>query len=483
LTTTKPRYARWMQRPFHLLAKPTGAVCNLDCKYCFFLSKEKLYPNSKFRMTDEMLECVPRAVSLVSAGSRDQRRVARGRADVDGLPFFEKSIEYQRKHQRPGTRIVNTIQTNGVLLDDDWCSFFRSNDYLVGLSLDGPRELHDAYRVDKAGAPTFDKVMRGLRCLQKHGVDFNVLTTVHAKNADHPVRALSFPQRRGRNLVHPVHSDRERKETRPDTRRATRSRSALSAGTIRRTLSIGVFDEWRKKDIGTVFVQMFDVALAAWAGEPPSLCIFAPTCGDALALEHSGYLYSCESLRRAEHCSATFVTARWRRWSPPTSNARSEGTSSTPPQYCRDCSVRFACNGGCPRSLHLDPTGDPGSTICALATRRSSSTSTRRCAVGRPFSDSVGPRATSCSLLRRREHQIHAGDTSAIVPGPGSARLQFEEVVAALSSARSSSTTWFKRPAPWPAPPRSGEKSWKRIRFDVRDEAIVNGRRSADTED
>ncbi|MBK8050366.1 MAG: radical SAM protein [Anaerolineales bacterium] len=177
---------------FHLLAKPTGATCNLDCSYCFFLSKEMLYPGSRFRMADDMLETYIR--QLIQAHRVPEVAIAwqGGEPTLMGLDFFRRSIEYVEKYRTPGMRIVYTIQTNGTLIDDEWASFFKQYDFLVGISIDGPRAMHDAYRVDKGAQPTFDKVMRGLRYLQAHGVEYNTLTTLHHANADHPVEVYRF---------------------------------------------------------------------------------------------------------------------------------------------------------------------------------------------------------------------------------------------------------------------------------------------------
>lgn len=177
---------------FHVLAKPTGAVCNLDCKYCFFLSKEELYPGSRFRMSDEVLESYIRQQLAGQQGPEATIAWQGGEPTLMGLDFFRRSVELTHKHRRPQQTVQHTIQTNGTLLDDDWCAFFRENNFLVGLSLDGPRELHDVYRVDKGGHPTFDKVVNAVRLMQRHNIDFNILCTVHAKNADHPLSVYRF---------------------------------------------------------------------------------------------------------------------------------------------------------------------------------------------------------------------------------------------------------------------------------------------------
>ena len=176
----------------HVLAKPTGAICNLNCSYCFFLNKERLYPGSHFRMTDEVLEQYIRQLILSHGANKVTVAWQGGEPTLMGLDFYRRAIDYQNKYQRPGMTFENTMQTNGTLLDDDWCEFFREHDFLIGISIDGPRVLHDAHRVDKRGQPTFDRVMGGLRLLQKHGVEYNILTTVNRLNADHPLEVYRF---------------------------------------------------------------------------------------------------------------------------------------------------------------------------------------------------------------------------------------------------------------------------------------------------
>jgi anaerobic sulfatase-maturating enzyme len=199
---------------FHLLAKPTGAICNLDCAYCFFLDKEVFYPGSKFRMSDDMLEQYIR--QLIESHRTDQVSIAwqGGEPTLMGLDFYRKAITLAEKYRRPGMTFLHTMQTNGTLLTDEWAEFFKEHDFLIGLSIDGPRELHDIYRVDKGGQPTFDKVMRGLRLLQKHGIDFNVLTTVNRVNADYPLEVYRFIRDEiGADWSHPIGTDHRRHQT------------------------------------------------------------------------------------------------------------------------------------------------------------------------------------------------------------------------------------------------------------------------------
>ena len=177
---------------FHVMLKPRGPVCNLDCAYCYYLSKERLYPDSHFRMTDELLEQFTRQYIEAQRVPEVTFGWQGGEPTLMGLDFFQLAVELQQKYSRAGLRIHNALQTNGTTLNDEWCRFFREHGFLIGLSLDGPRVLHDAYRVDKAGSPTFDRVMDGAALLKKHGVEFNILTTVHAANADHPLQVYRF---------------------------------------------------------------------------------------------------------------------------------------------------------------------------------------------------------------------------------------------------------------------------------------------------
>lgn len=355
---------------FHLMAKPTGATCNLDCQYCFFLSKEMLYPGSRFRMADDLLESYIR--QLIEAHRVPEVTVAwqGGEPTLMGLDFFRRALEYENKYRKPGTTIENTMQTNGTLLNDEWCEFFRENNFLIGLSLDGPREMHDAYRVDKGGHPTFDKVVHAARLLQKHQVEFNILTTVNAANADHPLEVYHFLRDEiGTRfiqfipIVERINSDGSTL-LQEGTEVTHRSVKAEQWGTF----LITVFDEWVRRDVGTVFVQMFDAALASWVGAPQSLCIFSETCGSALALEHNGDLYSCDHFVeplyflgniRKDKMAELVSSEKQRRFG----NAKRD----TLPRYCRECEVRFACHGECPKNRFImTPDGEPGlNYLCA----------------------------------------------------------------------------------------------------------------------
>lgn len=346
---------------FHLLAKPTGSACNLACAYCFFLEKERLYPGERMRMSGDTLELYVR--ELVGAHRTPQVTIAwqGGEPMLMGLEFFRRAVELGEKYARPGQTVVHTIQTNGTKIDDAWARFFAEHGFLVGLSLDGPRELHDAFRRDKRGRPTFDRVMRGLDALHRHGVEWNALTTVNAANERHPTDVYRFLRDecdcRFVQLIPVV--ERPCKDGVPYGDTVTdRSVSPHCWGAF----LIHVFDEWVRRDVGEVFVQLADVALANWYGEPSGLCVHTASCGTALAMEFNGDVYACDHFVEpaylrgniadeglaalvASDAQVRFGNDKWR----------------TLPRCCRECDVRFACHGGCPKDrLAVAPDGEPG---------------------------------------------------------------------------------------------------------------------------
>jgi uncharacterized protein len=365
---------------FHLLAKPTGPICNLDCEYCFFLSKEMLYPGDRFRMADDLLE--EYVNQLLESHLTPEVTVAwqGGEPTMMGLDFFRRSVDLVEKHRKPHQRISYTIQTNGTLIDEDWAIFFKENNFLVGLSVDGPEKLHDAYRVDPRGVGSFDRVMRGFEALKEQDVDVNILCTVHAANADHPLDVYRFFRddmgaqfiqfipivERSTETLLPLANlgwSTSRKEKRPlyvqaGNQVTDRSVTPEAFGNF----LIEIFDEWARADIGEVYVQMFDVALANWHGEPPGLCIFSETCGLALALEHNGDLYSCDHYVEPDYLLGNILeTPMIELVGSEQQQAFGQAKRDTLPQFCLDCDVRFACNGGCPRNRFTQtPDGDEG---------------------------------------------------------------------------------------------------------------------------
>ncbi len=356
---------------FHLLAKPTGAACNLDCAYCFFLDKEVLYPGSKFRMSDSLLEQYIR--QLIESHQADEVAIAwqGGEPTLMGLDFFRRAMALAEKYRRPGMTFLHTIQTNGTLLDDDWAAFFKEHDFLIGISIDGPRELHDVYRVDKGGRPTFDKVMRGLRLLQKHGVEYNVLTTVNRVNADYPLEVYRFLRDEAGTtwmqfipVVERINSD----GLTLYQEGATVSERSVQADQFGLFLST-IFDEWVRHDVGRIFVQTFEATLRNWLGLPTSgMCVFNKTCGTGLAIEHNGDLYSCDHFVEPNYLLGNIQKEHMLELvASPQQQKFGQDKLDSLPRYCLECDVRFACHGECPKNRFiLTPDGEPGlNYLCA----------------------------------------------------------------------------------------------------------------------
>ena len=354
-------------KAFHIMAKPTGSACNLRCGYCFFLKKESLYPGSNFRMPAQVHEAYIRQLLEFHRTPRVTVAWQGGEPTLMGLDFFRHSVEFQKKYQKPGTHIENTFQTNGILLNDEWCRFFRENNFLVGLSMDGPGELHDFYRKDRAGRGTFDRVMRAARLLQKHKVECNILCTVNSKNAGHPLEVYRFfRDELGFPYIQFIPIVERKDESEPREREMVTERS-VQPGQFGRFL-IEIFDEWVRRDVGKMFVLNFDGALAGWLGMAGTLCIFGPTCGLGMALEHNGDLYSCDHFVEPNHYLGNILET------PMVELVASEqqrkfgrDKKDTLPRYCRECAVLSICNGECPKNrFSKTPDGEPGlNYLCA----------------------------------------------------------------------------------------------------------------------
>ena len=360
-TFTLPDHA---QPAFHLLAKPTGAICNLDCAYCFFLDKEVFYPGSKFRMSDATLEQYIK--QLIEAHQVDEVTVAwqGGEPTIMGLDFFRRAMALVEKYRRPGMHFQHTMQTNGTLLTDEWAAFFQEHNFLIGISLDGPRQLHDVYRVDKGGGPTFDKVMRGLRLLQEYGIEYNVLTTVNRVNADYPLEVYRFLRDEVGTtwmqfipVVERINDDGLTLFQAGD-RVSERSVGAEQFGRFLST----IFDEWIMHDVGSIFVQTFEAALRNWLGMDASgMCVFNQTCGSGLAIEHNGDVYSCDHFVEPnfllgnihdEHMIELVAAPKQIKFG--------QDKHDDLPRYCRECDVRFACHGECPKNRFIiSPDDEP----------------------------------------------------------------------------------------------------------------------------
>ena len=343
------------------MAKPRGPICNLDCAYCYYLSKERLYEEGDaFRMSEEVLEAFTRQYIEAQRVPEVTFGWQGGEPTLIGLDFFRRAVELQQQYARPGMRILNALQTNGTLLDDAWCAFFAEHNFLIGLSLDGPREVHDAYRLDKGGKPSFERVMRGLGCLKEHGVEYNILTTVHAANAGRPLEVYRFLRdEAGAQYIQFIPIVERENESGFQEGEALTGRSVT--GPQYGDFLIAVFDEWVRHDVGRVYVQIFDVALAAWVGQRPGLCVFEETCGTALVLEHNGDLYACDHFVEPRHRRGNILetplvemvgSVQQRQFGLAKRDAL--------PRCCIECDVRFVCNGACPKNRVRRPAqGEP----------------------------------------------------------------------------------------------------------------------------
>lgn len=343
---------------FNVTLKPRGAICNLDCQYCYYLNKEALYPGSSFRMSDETLEIFTRQYIEAQKVPEVTFSWQGGEPTLMGLDFYRKAVAYQKKYRRPGMQVNNTFQTNGTLLDQDWCLFFQDNNFLVGLSLDGPKSLHDAYRINKGGDPTFEGVMAGLALLKKHAIDFNILTTVHNLNASYPLQVYRFlrdeVQAQFLQFI-PIVDRNQLANKLHKSKVNAHSISALQYGDF----LITIFDEWIQHDVGQTFVQIFDVALAVSMGMRAGLCIFEPTCGQALAMEHNGDLYACDHFVEPDFKLGNIhQTTLMDLISSPAQTAFGQNKLDKLPTDCRECNVRFICNGGCPKDRILTTKGN-----------------------------------------------------------------------------------------------------------------------------
>lgn len=342
------------------MAKATGPRCNLQCRYCFYLEKHTLYPQTQdWAMADDVLENFVRQYIVQQQAETITFTWQGGEPTLLGVDYFRKIVALQKKYAN-GKRIENGLQTNGVLLDDAWADFLAENHFLVGLSIDGPSDLHDRFRVNQGGRPTLSKVLRGLNALKERQVDFNTLTVVHADNGDYPRRVYRFLQQIGSRVMQfiPLVRPAAPGSATPDS---------VAPEQFGRFLCT-VFDIWVRRDVGRTYVQTFDVALESWLGREQSLCAFRPTCGQALAVEHNGDLYSCDHYVDPTHrlgniqCDAleTLVGGeRQRRFGAAKRDAL--------PPICRRCEFLFACNGECPKNrIAVAPDGTHGwNYLCA----------------------------------------------------------------------------------------------------------------------
>ena len=365
-------------RGFHVMGKPVGPICNLACRYCFYLEKEKLYSAEgekkkveAWAMPDDVLESFIRQHIEAQDVPEIQFAWQGGEPTLLGVDFFRKVVQFQDQYAN-GKRVFNAFQTNGTLLDDEWGEFLAEHGFLIGLSIDGPEEFHDRYRVDKGGHPTFKRVMRGMDVLKKHGVEFNTLTCVQRHNSQHPLEVYRFLRDNGSGfmqfipIIERIAEPREDGLTLLTPDAGDVDELGVSSWTVRPRdhgeFLAGIFEEWVRNDVGQTFVQIFDVALEAWLGRNPSLCVFRETCGDGMALEHNGDLYSCDHYVYPEYKLGNIMETPLRELvDSPFQRKFGADKRDTLPKYCLECPVRFACNGECPKHRFLKtPDGEPG---------------------------------------------------------------------------------------------------------------------------
>ena len=374
---------------FHVMAKPAGSTCNLDCKYCFYLSKETLRGGpGTGEMSEDTLDLFIRQYIEGSTGPQVVFSWQGGEPTLRGLDFYRRVVALQKKYEKSGQRIENDLQTNGVLLNEEWARFLKEHGFLVGLSIDGPRELHDRFRVNKGGTPTFDKVMAAANTLRKFAVPFNTLTCVHRYNARHPLDVYRFLRReldstyiqfipivqlKEFETTAPQKWDESRlpivgsPEARPDHPDSVVTDWSVDPEDYGYFLS-RVFDEWRRKDFGKVLVNHIETLVAQHMGLPSQLCIYNEFCGKGVALEHDGSLYSCDHYVYPEYRLGTVREKSLAEMVfSPEQVKFGYAKSETLPRYCRECPYLKDCWGECPKNRMIrTPDGEPGlNYLCA----------------------------------------------------------------------------------------------------------------------
>lgn len=356
-------------RPLYIMTKPVGAICNLACDYCYYLEKSKLYQESpKHIMSDELLEKFIKEYIESQTMPQVLFTWHGGETLMRPLSFYQKAMELQRKYAR-GRTIDNCIQTNGTLLNDEWCRFFHDNNWLVGVSIDGPQEFHDEYRKNKQGKPSFMKVMQGINLLNKHRVEWNALAVVNDFNADYPLDFYHFFKEIGCRYIQftPIV---ERIFRHDDGRHL----AAVEEGDNEKLADFSVtpeqwgnflctiFDEWVKNDVGEYFIQLFDATLANWVGEQPGVCSLAKTCGHAGVMEFNGDVYSCDHFVFPQYkLGNIYSKALVEMMYSDKQQQFGRNKFDSLPSQCKECQYLFACNGECPKNRFCKTaSGEPG---------------------------------------------------------------------------------------------------------------------------
>lgn len=356
-------------KPLYVMLKPAGAHCNLACKYCYYLEKNNLYDKShRHIMSDEMLEQFTR--EYIEAQTMPQVLFTwhGGEPLVRSIDFYKKALTLQKKYAR-GRRIDNVIQTNGTMLTDEWCEFFAQNNWLVGISIDGPQEYHDHYRLTTTGNPSWQKVMHGIELLKKHHVEWNAMAVVNAYNADHPLEFYHFFKDNGCQYL----------QFTPIVERLTKHQDGRTLASLADNHEIpladfsvtpeqwgsflcAIFDEWVRNDVGKMFVEIFDCTLANWMGVLPGICAYSKNCGHAGIMEHNGDVYSCDHFVFPEYKLGnirdhTLIEMLYG----DKQHAFSRLKHTSLPRQCKECDMEFACHGECPKNrFEKDKYGEPG---------------------------------------------------------------------------------------------------------------------------
>ena len=356
-------------KPLYVMLKPAGAHCNLACKYCYYLEKNKLYPTAqRHLMSDEMLEQFTREYIEAQTMSQVLFTWHGGEPLLRSIDFYRKALSLQQKYAG-GRRIDNVIQTNGTLLTDEWCEFFAQNHWLVGISIDGPQPYHDHYRLTAAGKPSWKKVMQGIKLLKKHGVEWNAMAVVNAYNVNHPLEFYRFFKENGCQFLQftPIVERLTRHEDgRTLASLADKDEISLSEASVAPEqwgyFLCAIFDEWVRKDVGKIFVEIFDCTLANWMGISPGICAYSKECGHAGVMEHNGDVYSCDHFVFPEYKLGnirdhSLIYMLYGEQQQEFSRLK----HSSLPRQCKECDMEFACHGECPKNRFMkDKYGDSG---------------------------------------------------------------------------------------------------------------------------
>ena len=365
-----------VKQGFHLMAKPAGPSCNLGCSYCFYREKKAFFPEIRnFCMSDKVLETYIREYISSQPGRSVEFDWQGGEPTLLGVGFFERALDFQKKYSK-GKHILNTIQTNGTILDEDWCAFLSRNRFLVGLSMDGPEAIHDAFRVDVNGKPTSARVLQALKLMQRHGVEVNILATVNSESSRHPLEVYRFFKQHGAQYIQfiPVI------ERQPDSEAGKLGLSLAAPPSLTHEeksiavtpwsvepeqygeFLIRIFDDWIRNDVGKIFVMNFEWSLGAWAGAGPGMCYLSPRCGQNLILEHNGDIFSCDHFMYPAYRLGNILESGLKKMVESRKQIAFGALKETAlPRYCLGCNVLFVCRGGCPKHRFAkSPDGESG---------------------------------------------------------------------------------------------------------------------------